>query len=242
MTDKVVILGISRGGTTYVRQLFQLHMGLPYRGERVFNEEFRNAWERGESNDNVNEEYESLINKLKTIEGTVVSKDHIQHYMMYRHIMGEEFPFNEVYKDYYKIKLVRTNIKHMAYSVAIALTTGRFFNIDDDTKVDVDLEVYKHNLMEHIKGCTELLLFDADFDQIINYDELSGDQVSDQKMFRPLAATARELPITIKKRPPYQDVINNIDELDIVYNEIVDTINNDEMSLISIIDDNIIIR
>lgn len=223
MIDKVVILGISRGGTTYLRQLIQMYWGLgPYQDEYgVFNEELNPMY----VGDNIENFYSSVKQKINDVKSNCIVKDHIQHYTFYKNKMGSEFPFNEWYSDFYKIKLLRTNIKNTSLSVSIAKETKQWFNMQDIKLITVDPNQYRKDLDSHSKSTINLINFKSDFDMVIDYDELGNGVIPDQKKFPDLFPIQKDVNLTIKKRPPYDEVIENINELYDVYNSWVDDFN-----------------
>lgn len=218
MKDRVMIIGVSRGGSTYTRQMIQLYMGMgPHQGDgNVFNEPIH-PQNVIDSELEPAQFYAGVARDIRS-ESPCVVKDHIQHYKNYKHVTGDKFPFSEWYEGFYKIKLTRTNLKQMVFSACIARARNEWFNLSDHQPIKIDIELFKRQLDNYTRAITDILLFDEPVDLVIDYDDFEGDGViHDQLLMSDIFTEPRELPMTLKKRPPAGDLVLNMDELIPIY-------------------------
>ena len=135
---KVLIVGLPRSGTTYVQQLFRYYMKVDR--HNLINEPFRS---------NVGTAYPVTTKKtpeewLQSVEHVkqngVIVKDHVHHYEMFEKETGQPFPY-EIYDDFYKIKLLRSNFKSGVMSLVVSRKWGKYNDFKGDTILNEKLHI-----------------------------------------------------------------------------------------------------
>jgi hypothetical protein len=228
----VVIIGQTRGGSSYVQNLIENFFGLSRKNGLPPNS-LKEPWAfHGEkhSDEEIKNEYKKLISFIE--QGikkypTFIIKDHIQHYSRYKDIFGEEFPFDEIYRDFYRIKITRTSLLEMSFSLAIAIASERY-NVffQKDTRSFFINKILFLNCMERIiefdnqrkKWESKSILYDDS----IRYEELTGNPEIDRLKFKLTAdPTISGGPLTVQiiKRNDYHIVVKNWQELEELYHE-----------------------
>lgn len=116
--DKALVIGSPRTGSSLVAWMCRIDLGLIHRRDRFFNEPFHG--------DNYDTEMRFNLHKIETIieeEQPIVVKDHWSHYGEYKSKTGLDFP-QSLYKDFYRIRIIRRNFRAMVWSNAIAEEYG----------------------------------------------------------------------------------------------------------------------
>lgn len=242
--SKILILGTSRGGTTYLRQLLQSALNVKYDSPSVMTEEIGRRWRTVDfyTQEIMDYTLDSIKNIFDTTPGDALSKDHIQHYNLYKEITGKQFPVNYVYPNFFKIKLVRNDVRAVSLSLVISKTLNNFYNIANDLRITIDVNEYKECLKTTISDIISLIEFESDFDLYLSYDDLSFEPEKDLALITDPNLTCDTIPsVTVKKRPSYETTIDNLEELMIAYQSVIDEYNNG-YNVYVIEDDKILLR
>lgn len=243
--SKILIFGTSRGGTTYLRQLLQSAMDIKYDSPSALTEEIGRRWSKLDfyTPEIMNSTVESIKSIFDTTPGDALSKDHIQHYNLYKAVTGKQFPINYVYKDFFKIKIVRNDIKSVSLSLAISKTLNNFYNIEDDSRITIDANQYKEYLKTTISDIISLIEFESDFDLYISYDDLTFVPEQDILLISDSSIKFDNVPsVSVKKRPPYETTVDNLEELMAIYQQTVNAYNANNNNMYIIEDNKIVPR
>jgi hypothetical protein len=185
---------------------------------RVFSEPYQPFIKEYDSNNNLNE-FEKLIHKkMEEIKNNgILVKDQILHYSRYEKITAEYFPFDELYKDFYKIKIVRKSYNDLVLSLCIAHVTNRWHLWEgqyiDLKPVYIDKETFEKccDIQYHYqKAITETEL---NFDEVVYYEDLVGDPNKDIKKIK-LFSDAEVDRVMVEKNPPSLEMISNKEEVE----------------------------
>lgn len=242
MANKILIVGMPRGGSTYMYNLLSKYNGLSFDSAHICNEPFgtiRLEYRKMEIDDfnYLHSLYEQRLNSIKNIidnDSHCVIKDHIQNYRSYEDDLGTKFPFDSLYKDFYKIKLIRNDFKALVYSLAIAKTTRAFyvFNEEDNvTQVTIDKEMLQYSI-DHQWDILNLLYTDINkYDEVVVYDDLSGDPTVDQQLIQYTKDDIRDIKIELLKANKHQQSIANYDEVEHWFTEYTQKLSSDIIQL-----------
>ena len=215
---RILIVGLTRGGTTYVEHLFQRYMRVA--DPNVFNEPFRN-----------NRSKQELLQAVQDIQlHGVIVKDHVQHYELYGSITGEPFPFH-IYDKFYKIKLLRSDFKGSIMSLAISRKWGKYNDFKNATILNEKLHITQDELSQayasQYKNYKQMETFDKiEFNEVVDYEDLTGQPDKDKEKFKGMFRaidknySGEYKDITIKKRKPYTFTIENLAEVEGWYEEL----------------------
>jgi hypothetical protein len=224
---KVLIVGLPRSGTTYVQQLFRYYMKVDR--HNLINEPFRS---------NVGTAYPVTTKKtpeewLQSVEHVkqngVIVKDHVHHYEMFEKETGQPFPY-EIYDDFYKIKLLRSNFKSGVMSLVVSRKWGKYNDFKGDTilneKLHIDRELLTDAYNSQLKNYKQMKAFNKfQFNETVDYEDLTGELDQDKEKFDFFRKTyysgsGDKKDIEIQKRKPYTWTIENLSEVEDWYEDL----------------------
>lgn len=224
--NKVLIVGMPRAGTTYVLHLMSAYLDTMHLSEPIGS--VLVDWRA--SGKDVSEIPQLFKNAVTSIRQYVddndkcVIKDHIQNYRSYGKHTGKTYPWEKLYKDFYKIKLFRRDFKALVFSMAISKTT-RVFNVANKDElvrsVTIDETFFKQVLIDQWDILQLMYEDKLEYDEVVYFDDFTGDPVEDQKLLAYTRDNIKNIYVPIKKANPHREVISNYDELEKIFNESV---------------------
>jgi len=238
--ERVLLLGLARGGTTYLRQLLRSCMQLNDGNTLIepYGDIDRRCWGTREiSRKQAKEEYIQLSARIQSIPNNekFLIKDHIGHYADWSKFFNQPFPFRTIYKNFYVIKLIRYDLFGLSTSLSLSQTTKKYTYFDADAQprgVVIPIDIFELAVLTQWKYL--LMLHDwPDCDIVINYDDLTGDHQLDLKQLFNVTGHIDIDPrqINIQRSIPYTESISNFDEIQKKFLEIVTNLKSDILNI-----------
>ena len=224
---KVLIVGLPRSGTTYVQQLFRHYMKVDR--HNLINEPFRSnvGTAYPVTSKKTTEEWLQSVEHVK--QNGVIVKDHAHHYEMFENETGQPFPY-EIYDDFYKIQLLRSNFKSGVMSLVVSRKWGKYNDFKGDTilneKLHIDRELLTDAYKSQLKHTKKMEAFNKfQFNETVDYEDLTGEPDQDKEKFDFFRKTyysgsGDKKDIEIQKRKPYTWTIENLSEVEGWYEEL----------------------
>lgn len=232
----ILIVGMPRGGSTYLLELLATYNGFKISDKNILDEPFGTVKVEFRSKGLTDESLlpqmfydrkDYVVDIIKKY--PCVIKDHIQNYRSYKEHTGQEFPF-KIYDDFYKIKLIRKNFKALVYSLAISKTTRVFNVFNDDTKLVSKVKIESDMLdyaIQHQLDIVKLLYSDkSSYDNILYYEDFSN-PIKDQSLINLTKNNIKNIDVSIIKAKNHSDVIENYDEVESLFHSKVNNIKSD---------------
>jgi hypothetical protein len=159
----------------------------------------------------------------------VIVKDHVHHYEMFEKETGQPFPY-EIYDDFYKIKLLRSNFKSIIMSLVVSRKWGKYNDFKGDTilneKLHIDRELLTDAYDSQLKNHKKMKAFNKfQFNETVDYEDLTGEPDMDKEKFDFFRKTyysgsGDKKDIEIQKRKPYTWTIENLSEVEDWYEDL----------------------
>ena len=215
--DKILLVGTPRSGTTYIKYLVQEATGLEPWSAGVHSEPYRpiiRQYEQDKKVDNFRKNFLKTATDIR--KHGILVKDQILHYKNYNDITNRKFPFDVIYKDFYKVRIIRDDFKNLVLSLCVAKETnqwhkwkGQTSNIDT---VRISRKVFDSCIK--IQKTYQRAIYETtiQFDQTIYYEDLTSNPSQDIKLLKPFKNSIVNS-VKVEKNALAEEVISNIEEV-----------------------------
>ena len=209
-------MGTNRCGTTYIFRLLEKYMNAQ---SKSYDEPFAKAiTSRSKDWDKSIKYFHQTISELSR---AVLVKDHAQTIEIVKDTLKTLDDYNALYLDFYKIKVLRKNFKQAVISMALARTTNRYHytkakykNDSESVRVSIDKDTFIQCLASMHYGFERLYeLPDSMFDEVVMYEDLTGDNKLDQEIIKYTCANVKNIDLDMVRSPNQSDMISNYDEV-----------------------------
>lgn len=122
-------------------------------------------------------------------------------------------------KTHYKILLLRKNLWESALSMSISEHKNQWINNLDNNKITISPDLFKRMLEVQVRNINHFCGnndFDITFDQILFTEELTNNPAD---MYENITGSRLTIHNEIKKSPSKEDIVININELRVAYEE-----------------------